>query len=124
VANNLSPVETKILSRIGKPVTYEYPGSEGKRRGVLRDRTVLSAGLNPTGVQYWHIVDLIDFSDHKEPWIRIGYYRKPKDRLVFAGQTTSTHRISQWKRLFVKAAKDKTWFRKLLEDVSEELRDK
>jgi hypothetical protein len=91
VATNLSPVE-KILNRIGKSVTYEYPGSEGKRRGVLRDRTVLSAGRNPTGVHYWHIVDLIDFSDHKEPWIRIGYYRKPKDRLVFAGQTTSTHR--------------------------------
>jgi len=123
VAKNPNAVE-KILSRIGKSVTYEYPGTEGKRRGVLRDRIALSATPNAAGIPYWHIVDLIDFSDHKEPWIRIGYYRKPKDRLVFAGQTTSTHRISQWRRLFIKAAKEKPWFRRLLEDVTKELKKK
>ena len=117
----LSPVE-KILSRIGKRVLYQYPGDEGDRRGVLKDRAVVSAGRNPTGVHYWHIVDLIEFSDHREPWIRIGYYRRPKEHLVFAGQTTSTHRVSQWKHLFVNAAKEKKWFRKLLEDVAEELK--
>ena len=117
----LGPVE-KILSRIGKRVLYKYPGDEGERRGVLKDRAVVSAGRNPTGVHYWHIVDLIEFSGYRECWIRIGYYRRPKERLVFAGQTTSTHRVSQWKHLLVKAAREKKWFRKLLEDVAEELK--
>lgn len=122
MGTDISSDERKILSRIGKSVVFKYPGSEGKRRGVLRDRTVLPAGRNPTGVHYWHIVDLIEFSDHKELWIRIGYYRKPKDRLVFAGQTTSTHRVSQWRDLFIHAAREKTWFRELLETVTEELK--
>ena len=121
MGKRLSSIE-KILTRIGKPVVYQYPGDEGERRGVLKDRTVLPAGRNPAGISYWHIVDLIEFSRHREPWIRIGYYRKPKNRLVFAGQTTSTHRVSQWKRLFVKAAKEKKWFRKLLQGVAKELK--
>lgn len=106
----IGPIE-KILSRIGKRVLYKYPGDEGERRGVLKDRAVVAAGRNPTGVHYWHIVDLIEFPDHREPWLRMGYYRRPRDRLVFAGQTTSTFRISQWKCLFVTAAKEKEWFR-------------
>ena len=122
MGKKLGPVEKKILSRIGKPVSFKYPGDEGERRGVLNDRAVVSAGLNPTGVHYWHIVDLIEFSGHRERWIRIGYYRRAKGRLIFAGQTTSTHRVSQWRPLLVKAAKEKKWFRKLLEDVAEELK--
>lgn len=114
--------EKKILSRIGEPVVYNYPGDEGERRGVLADRYVISTSPNPTGIRYWHIVDLIRFSGYRESWIRIGYYRKAKSRLVFAGQTTSTHRVSQWRRLLVQAAKEKRWFRKLLDDVAKDLK--
>ena len=114
--------EKKILSRIGKLVVYNYQGDEGKQCGVLADRYVISTSREPTRVRYWHIVDLIKFSGYRESWIRIGYYRKAKDRLVFAGQTTSTHRVSQWRRLLVQAAKEKRWFRKLLNDVAKELR--
>ena len=114
--------EEKILSRIGEPVVYNYPGDEGQRRGVLADRYVISTSRNPTRVRYWHIVDLIKFSGYREPWIRIGYYRKTKDRLVFAGQTTSTYRVSEWRRLLAHAAQEKKWFRRLLNDVTNDLK--
>ncbi|HUK56586.1 MAG TPA: hypothetical protein VLY20_08005 [Nitrospiria bacterium] len=119
MGKNLTSVE-KILSRIRKPVVYHYPGDEGERRGVLEDRTVLSVGRNPAGAFYWLIVDLIKFSGYRGHWIRIGYYRKTKERLVFAGQTTSTYRVSQWKRLLLKTSNEKRWFRKLIQDVAEE----
>ncbi|MEK7806557.1 MAG: hypothetical protein AAB528_02390, partial [Chloroflexota bacterium] len=75
-----------------------------------------------TGVPYWDVVDLIEFPD--EPyshWIRIGYYRKPKDRLNWASQTTITEPVEIWRKLLVHAAQEKEWFRNLLEDVMEEL---
>jgi hypothetical protein len=109
-----------MLSRVGEPVTYHYP--EGDRHGVLEDRFVLSVGRNPAGVSYWLIVDKIKFLAFPKHWIRIGYYRQSKDRLVFAGQTTSTFRVSEWKRLFVRAAKEKKWFRELIQDVVDELK--
>jgi hypothetical protein len=75
-----------------------------------------------SGVPYWDVVDLIEFPGEKEPeWIRIGYYRKPKDRLVWGSQTTITEPISVWKRLLVEAAKEKKWFRDMLEDVFRQL---
>jgi hypothetical protein len=56
-------------------------------------------------------------SDEKEPkWIRIGYYRKPKDTLNWGSQTTITEPVSIWKRILVNAAREKKWFRDLLED--------
>lgn len=72
---------------------------------------------------YWDVVDLIKFDDEEEPWIRIGYYRMPPKtmRLNFAGQTTITEPVSVWKKLLVKAA-EKEWFRKLLDEVTEELK--
>ncbi|MBA4390930.1 MAG: hypothetical protein C0399_08330, partial [Syntrophus sp. (in: bacteria)] len=73
-------------------------------------------------VPYWDVVDLIEFKDEQEPeWIRIGYYRKPKDKLNWGSQTTITEPVSEWKKILVNAAKEKKWFRDLLEDVTKEL---
>lgn len=54
--------------------------------------------------------------------VRIGYYRKPKDRLHWASQTTITEPLSIWKKMLVKAAREKKWFRELLNDVMDELK--
>jgi len=111
---------SKILARINKPVTFLYPANEGHAHGTLDDRFVLPT-QGRTGVPYWDVVDLIKFSDDHEPHIRIGYYRKPKDKLVWGSQTTITEPISTWRALLVGAARDKPWFRKLLSDVATDL---
>jgi hypothetical protein len=117
-------VISQILSRVGKRVSFQYPGNEGRRDGILRDRSVTRANPDEPGVPYWDVVDLIEFPGRSEKeWIRIGYYRKPHDHLVWASQTTITEPISAWKRLMVHAAREKPWFRKLLEDVMADLQD-
>jgi hypothetical protein len=63
------------------------------------------------------------FPEEQREWIRFGYYRRPNERLNWASQTTSTFPIKTWKGLFVKAAKQKPWFRKLLDEVLNELRE-
>lgn len=113
--------KAKILSRIGTEVHFRYPGDEGAKQGILRDRAVNESSNTPGVVPYWDVVDLIEFKDEEEPWIRIGYYRKPKKRLNWGSQTTITEPISVWKTLLVNAAGDKKWFRDLLEDVMNEL---
>ncbi len=115
-------VREQILSRVGKKVAFKYPGSEGDKQGILKDRTVVDSINAPERVPYWDVVDLIEFEEEAEPeWIRIGYYRKPGERLNWGSQTTITEPISIWKRIFVSAAKEKKWFRELLEDVMAEL---
>ncbi len=117
-------VAKQILGAVGRPVSFQYPGTEGCKKGVLRDRAVMHSP-GSTGVPYWDVVDLIQFSNEPEPeWIRIGYYRKPGDRLVYASQTTITEPIAVWKKLFVHAASEKAWFKQLLEEVMVELEDK
>lgn len=110
----------KMLSRIGKRVTFTYP--EGvKRQGILKDRNVIESGYldscNLESAFYWDVIDLIEFEGESEPMMRITYYRKLGNRLVFAGQTTITEPISTWKRLLLETAQKKAWFRALLEDV-------
>jgi hypothetical protein len=56
--------------------------------------------------------------------MRIGYYRKPLNRLVWGSQTTITEPLSTWKDLLVKAARDMDWFRSLLEQVMSEVNAK
>jgi hypothetical protein len=112
-----------ILSRIGGKVSFKYPGSEGDKHGILKDRVVVESTNDPGAVPYWDVVDLIQFKDERESeWIRIGYYRKPKQKLNWGSQTTITEPISIWKRILVNAAREKTWFRDLLEDVLNELK--
>jgi len=113
----------KIRQAVGKPVSFRFPGSEGHYEGVLKDRAIIVSNPETSGVPYWDVVDLIEFPEHSEPlWIRIGYYRKPKDRLNWGSQTTITEPITVWKRVLIEAAKQKPWFRGLLEDVMRELK--
>jgi hypothetical protein len=116
-------VISKILGRIGSKVAFTYPVPEGNKEGILKDRVVIPSVNEENEVPYWDVVDLIEFSHEKEKeWIRIGYYRKPKDKLIFASQTTITEPISIWKKIFMTAAQEKPWFRDLLFDVVNELK--
>lgn len=113
----------KILTCIGRKVSFNYPGNEGNKQGILRDRVVVESTNEIGSVPYWDVVDLIEFKDEEEPkWIRIGYYRKPKHKLNWASQTTITEPVSIWKKMLVNAAREKKWFRDLLEDVMKELK--
>lgn len=112
----------KILSKIGSSVSFKYPGNEKGKHGVLKDRSVIESANMSGSVPYWDVVDLIEFPEEAEPeWIRIGYYRKPGKKLNWGSQTTITEPISVWKRILVSAAREKTWFRDLLDDVIREL---
>jgi hypothetical protein len=67
-------------------------------------------------------VDLIEFSGLAHSlWMRIGYYRKPKDRLVWGSQTTITEPLTVWKHLLVATAKKMPWFRAMLREVLDEV---
>lgn len=115
----------KIISRIGSEVSFKYPGNEGDKKGILKDRVVVPS-INEVGtVPYWDVVDLIEFEGEKEPyWIRIGYYRKPADKINWGSQTTITEPISVWKRILVNAAKERSWFADLLREVNTEMENK
>lgn len=121
--------EKDILERmrkpIGKPVTFLYPAGEKHKKGILKDRSILASNPDGPGVPYWDVVDLINFPEEAEPlWLRIGYYRKPKENLVWGSQTTITEPISIWKRLLIHAASEQPWFRQLLVEVVSELNTK
>jgi hypothetical protein len=74
-------------------------------------------------VPHWDVVDLIEFKgQQKQEWVRIGYYRKPGQTLNWGSQTTITEPLSIWKKILVNAAREKKWFRILLEDVLNELK--
>ena len=110
------------MKPVGRGVSFQYPGNEGHKKGRLKDRVIIPSNPGSTGVPYWDVVDLIEFPEESEPeWIRIGYYRKPKDHLVWGSQTTITEPIAVWKRILVEAAKKKKWFRALLKDVMREI---
>jgi hypothetical protein len=115
-------IVAKMLKPLGRKVVFQYPGNEEHKRGMLKDRAIIPSNPGSTGVPYWDVVDLISFPEESEPdWIRIGYYRKPKDRLVWGSQTTITEPITVWKRIFFQTAREKNWFRQLLQDVVKEL---
>lgn len=117
-------IMAKLMRPVGKKVSFQYPGNEGHKHGILKDRTVVASNPGSDGVFYWDVVDLIRFQDEPEPdWIRIGYYRRPKDRLVWGSQTTITEPVGVWKRILLDAARQKSWFRELLEEVMDELRE-
>ncbi len=114
----------KILSRIGSHVKFKYPGTEGDKDGILKDRSVVRSNNEGAQVPYWDVVDLIEFKEDRErEWIRIGYYRKPKDSLNWGSQTTITEPIRIWEDILLNAAAEKKWFRDLLERVNERLKN-
>jgi hypothetical protein len=107
-------IERQILSRVGSRVHFKYPGDEGSRHGFLKDRVVIRSTEGFQGIPYWDVVDLIEFPGAPEPdWMRVGYYRYTKGRLVWGSQTSLTDSLSVWRRLFV-AAKSRSWFAPLL----------
>ena len=82
-------VAKRILSKIGQKVHYRFPGDEDSLKGTLKDRAVMESPTE-SAVPYWDVVDLIEFNGKKETWIRFGYYRKPRNRLVWGSQTALT----------------------------------
>ncbi len=113
--------EKKILSSIGEEVKYKYPSGEGVYRGQLKDRCILHVP-SWTNVPYWDVVDLIEFEEPKRfEALRFGYYRLKDGKLRWASQTTLTEPFEVYKKLFIKAAKEKEWFRKFLYEVLEEV---
>ena len=117
-------IVNRILRPVGHSVSFNYPAGEKHKRGILIDRAVVQSNPRTRGVPYWDVVDLIEFkNDKRSKWIRIGYYRVPKGRLQWGSQTTITEPVKTWKRVLVKAAKKKPWFRDLLMAVAIELRN-
>lgn len=107
-------IEAQILSRIGRPVNFQHPGTEGSRHGTLKDRVIIRSNPGARGIPYWDVVDLIEFPKSPEPlWMRVGYYRYANGRLVWGSQTTLTDPMSAWKRLF-DAARTREWFAPLV----------
>jgi hypothetical protein len=106
-------IKAKIMSRVGKPVKFKFPGGE-VREGRLLDRAVVMSIRHPDA-SYWDVIDLIQFPVHaNRKWIRISYYRQVGDRLGWAGQTSITEPPHVWKRIFAQGAKEKSWFRDVL----------
>lgn len=123
--SGLSEDEKKILSKIGKKVHFKYPMEEPHVDGVLKDRCLMREPSWPgtADVPYWSVVDLIEFTaPNGEIFeaLRFGYYRKKGKRLTWASQTTLTESWDTYKALFVKAAREKPWFRKFLEAALKE----
>jgi hypothetical protein len=70
VTKNHDEVVTKILSKIGDPVTFTYPDGEPDACGKLKDRYVLPAQGERSSVPYWDVVDLIEFpKEAEQEWI-------------------------------------------------------
>jgi hypothetical protein len=102
-------IEARLMQGVGARVTFTYPAAEGVREGRIKDRVVVPSRLQ-MGVQYYDVVDLIDFDGEPEPFMRITYYRHlPDGRLIFAGQTSICEPMSVWTRLLAKAW-EKDWF--------------
>jgi hypothetical protein len=107
-------IERQIRSKIGKPVKFKYPDDEGERRGVLKDRVVIKGAVGFKKIPYWDVVDLIEFQGAQSAlWMRVGYYRYTKGRLVWGSQTTLTEPLGIWRTLFA-AARSRSWFAELL----------
>jgi hypothetical protein len=107
----------KILKKINQKVIFKYPGEEPDKIGILKDRFVFTS-IENNGVPYWDVIDLIEFPDEEveKEWMRISYYRKAKERLVWGGQTSITEPLSIWKTMLTKVISEKTWFKELLEE--------
>jgi len=108
------------LDAIGKRVTFKYPPlkPKGPKRvivGTLLDRHVLSSNSLSGYGNYINTIDRIQFGEMI--CLRFGYYRNNG----WAGQTALTEEFDTMKDLFIKAAREKPWFRDFLEGVMNEL---
>ena len=106
-------VTAKLMTAVGRPVKFTYPAAEGTRQGTLKDRAV-AVGSNTRGVPYYNVIDLIEFADEPEPWVRITYYRHLRSgKLSFAGQYSICEPVSSWERLMAVGGAT-PWFRPLI----------
>jgi len=104
-------IEKRIRSRVGQPVRFKYPGTEGHKRGRLKARIVLKSSLTTSGVRYWDVIDRVEFPDESQKlWVRFGYYRQNGTRLRWAGQTSLAEPERTMRRLFRQGAAKADWF--------------
>lgn len=110
--------EHYLYSKIGHPVRFKYPrGENSDKFGKLIDRVVCYDGDNEKAF-YWNMIDLIEFENENEKWLRITYYRYKKiGKWVFAGQTSISDPFNSFVVLFAKAIKEKEWIRPLFKNV-------
>ncbi len=107
-------IATRLRRPVGRPVSFKYPGDEGAREGILKDRLILPGGFGPAkagrpGVPYYHVLDLIRFDGEPEDFLRLSYYRHlPDGRLIFGGQFAACSPLSQWAGLLA-ALHDTGW---------------
>lgn len=97
--------ESKVMEAVGRPVKMTYPGAEGTRRGILKSRQIAWSGPGVTRALYCTVVDVIEFDDHSEPWLRVGYYRQPAGATAprWASQTTICSPLSEWRNRILPA---------------------
>ena len=121
--NMLTEKEQKeyLLSKIGNTVHFKYPEPPHDRYGKLLDRFVVKDRVDVDKVTYWNIIDLIEFDNEEEQWLRMTYYRYKKKEQKwnwnFAGQTSFANPISKFEELFVNALKEKEWVRPLFKET-------
>lgn len=109
----------KILSAIGKPVHFEYKYKNTTEHGILKDRFCMPS---PTSPNYFNSLDLILFGEREE--LRLTYWHLlPTGKIKFAGQTSLCEPLETVVDLFTKAGREKSWFKKIIEKVYENLSD-
>ena len=123
-ALNLDEQKNWLIGRKGNPVRFKYPEGDFSvypREGVLKDRFVFFDSEDDV-VVYWNVIDLIEFKDYPENWLRTSYYRykKQEKKWVFAGQTSMSNPISGWVEMFSKAIKEKSWFKEFFKEVQKQ----
>ncbi len=94
--------ETKIMAAVGKRVAFKYPAPEPTARGVLRSRRIAwtDPAPRPSGARYCDVVDIIKLDGQTEPWLRVGYYRLPRNgKQRWASQTTICEPLSVWRHI-------------------------
>jgi hypothetical protein len=107
-----------LLSKIGDPVHFTYPEPNYPSEGILKERYVFKASEEDT-VVYWDLIDLIEFKNSEENWLRLAYYRYKKDepRWIFAGQNSLCEPISTFDKLFVNGIKERQWIRQFFRNI-------
>ncbi len=122
---NLDEQKNYLLGKKGNPVRFKYPEgdfSDSPREGVLKDRFAIFDSEDEF-VVYWKVIDLIEFKDYPENWLRITYYRYKKQKMIwrFAGQFSISNPLSDWVQMFSKAVKEKPWFKEFFKEVQKKI---
>lgn len=57
----------KNLSCIGNKVSFNYPGNEADKKGILKDRAAIERNNVAGSVPYWDVVDLSSLKSNLNP---------------------------------------------------------